>query len=252
MESTQQKFKFSTVENLENSSLATNFDLLYSTGSQSPSADTTSTDFSDDQQDFDDPSFMLYFSSSNLQSLSPNQYKDTYLESPPSPMSEKQARCRRIRKSKSKRWTADEDKLLVDLYFQYALDWKTIAKLIPGRAADAVKNRFYGVIKKNASFSDQNRFNMAAKKARESKASSYQIVVQDYEQIPNTDSFLFCEHSNNTLLGKSITEFQKDLENDASSLTPEAKINYLNTLKQKAEKLEEMLKEVKGMLNTPN
>lgn len=44
-----------------------------------------------------------------------------------------------------KRWTAEEDQSLLDLFYKIGNDWKEIAKNMPGRAPSAVKNRFYWI-----------------------------------------------------------------------------------------------------------
>lgn len=46
-------------------------------------------------------------------------------------------------KKSLKRWTAEEDQSLLNLFYKIGNDWKEIAKNMPGRAPSAVKNRFY-------------------------------------------------------------------------------------------------------------
>lgn len=45
-------------------------------------------------------------------------------------------------------WTPEEDELLQSLLKQVGPVWKTIAKSLPGRPPDVVKNRYYGHIKR--------------------------------------------------------------------------------------------------------
>ena len=50
-------------------------------------------------------------------------------------------------KKKLKRWSSEEDKKLIELFYAHSNDWKKIAENMPGRAASGVKNRFYCICK---------------------------------------------------------------------------------------------------------
>jgi hypothetical protein len=45
-------------------------------------------------------------------------------------------------------WTPQEDKLIVELYAVQGCSWTTIAESLEGRQPDAIKNRFYGTLRK--------------------------------------------------------------------------------------------------------
>ncbi|EKX54281.1 hypothetical protein GUITHDRAFT_63511, partial [Guillardia theta CCMP2712] len=45
---------------------------------------------------------------------------------------------RKVRSS----WTADEDRILIDLHSQYGNEWKKISAKFPDRSYNAVKNRW--------------------------------------------------------------------------------------------------------------
>jgi Myb-like DNA-binding domain len=51
------------------------------------------------------------------------------------------------KKKKLKRWTAEEDQNLLELFYNLGNDWKEIASKLPGRAPSGVKNRFYWICK---------------------------------------------------------------------------------------------------------
>lgn len=45
-------------------------------------------------------------------------------------------------------WKKEEDELIIKLYKAYNGNWKKISELVPGRSLAALKNRYYGVLKK--------------------------------------------------------------------------------------------------------
>ncbi|CAG9316633.1 unnamed protein product [Blepharisma stoltei] len=53
--------------------------------------------------------------------------------------------------SKKNKWTHEEDCLIVKLYNTYGGNWKKIAGYLKGRPSVAVKNRYYGTIKRKMS-----------------------------------------------------------------------------------------------------
>ena len=47
------------------------------------------------------------------------------------------------------KWSPEEDRVIEILYRLFGGKWKKISKNLPGRTSDAIKNRFYSVIKRN-------------------------------------------------------------------------------------------------------
>lgn len=45
-------------------------------------------------------------------------------------------------------WTEEEDNLILDMHLKFGGNWKKIADALPGRPADAIKNRYYSTLKK--------------------------------------------------------------------------------------------------------
>lgn len=53
-------------------------------------------------------------------------------------------------------WSQEEDNLIFELYQKYGSSWSKIARLIPGRTENAIKNRFYSTSRKLAA--DKKKF----------------------------------------------------------------------------------------------
>ena len=47
-----------------------------------------------------------------------------------------------------KKWTAEEDAIILKLHNKYGNKWSFISTYIPGRSDNAIKNRFNGCIKR--------------------------------------------------------------------------------------------------------
>ena len=54
-------------------------------------------------------------------------------------------------------WTAEEDQLITDAVHEYGQKWQTIAELLPGRSANAVRNRYLRYEKTQASLRHDDR-----------------------------------------------------------------------------------------------
>lgn len=222
--SRQQKFKF---QETGNSSFQVTHELYCLNKLNRPStplSDTTSTEPSIDS---DDPSFMLFFS--DAKPLPQQNLLKTEENLTQTIKKEKQHRRRDKETYKQTRWTMNEDRLLLDLYLQYPVDWKTISKQMINRAPDAVKNRFYGVIKRNATLTNQKFYSSLAKSIKDKH-------------------ILF--KSNYNLIGASLSEFKLDVENKEMPLNQKERMERIIRLRENAEKMENELRLAKEMLQS--
>lgn len=53
-----------------------------------------------------------------------------------------------------KQWTLEEDKMLMNLYQIHGKKWSLIARSIPGRTDNTIKNRFNSALKMHKSFQE--------------------------------------------------------------------------------------------------
>lgn len=115
-----------------------------------------------------------------------------------------------IRKSS---WTPQEDRVILSLYAEQGCSWMQIAEHLPGRQPDAIKNRFYGTLRKKLSLHDQTRL------TRRPKISEWGIKD-----------------------GASLSLFN---EEDLRQMTSEEKLQRINELCIKVDSLESFLGEAK-------
>lgn len=52
------------------------------------------------------------------------------------------------------KWSLDEDKKLMSLFLQFGKKWSLIAKHMPGRTDNTIKNRFNSALKMHNSFQE--------------------------------------------------------------------------------------------------
>ena len=87
------------------------------------------------------------------------------------------------KKKKLKRWTAEEDSQLLELFYQFGNNWDEIAENMPGRAASGVKNRFYWICKSPLPASTVQKIKQAS-------------TVQKLYKAPKSSSELFRKINN--------------------------------------------------------
>ncbi|OMJ92770.1 hypothetical protein SteCoe_4403 [Stentor coeruleus] len=132
----------------------------------STSTECYSTESSDDNSEL---SYKLLKISENEQKLIPTTPKST-------PDINK-------RKKQLKRWTAQEDTYLLELFNQLGNNWEKIAEKMPGRATSGVKNRFYWICKSS----------LPAQTVHKLKQST---MLQKMYKAPKNNSELFRKMNN--------------------------------------------------------
>ncbi|CAG9315994.1 unnamed protein product [Blepharisma stoltei] len=147
------------------------------------------------------------------------------------------------------RWTTEEDELILKLYKNYGGNWKKITACLKGRPADAVKNRFYGTIKKRILKKKETSSTKTPSNLPD-KIESVSEKIWKEEQI--IDSFLT---EPDKVKNKSV-ESELSLEKlmvaakEANSLSEEEKRQKIQELYEKMMALQEHLKHTKDQIKS--
>ena len=67
-------------------------------------------------------------------------------------------------------WTPEEDQLVIDKVNQFGTHWTTIAKYIPGRSDNCIKNRWYSVIRSMCRTDNTGKFYIKPARRRQTKS----------------------------------------------------------------------------------
>ena len=115
-------------------------------------------------------------------------------------------------------WSQEEDKVIFDLYQKYGSSWSKIARFIPGRTENAIKNRFYSTVRKLAS---------------DKKKLSEDFInenVYDEEESPENDQEIANEAKQDKNNLYKLLQGKTDLNTDVKQNIVVEQINETHTL----------------------
>lgn len=154
---------------------------------------------------------------------------------------------------KKARWTEEEDSMILSLYEQHGGNWKKIAKSLTGRPPDAVKNRFYGSIKKKLPPEDKLKYSKKSNKIQILHSSLGLEVAHKIEPVSASDdavvsSFLAIadsQPSDETTLTSKV----EDISLNITRPPPTRNITSGLDLEQRKEKIKELYTKMQALEN---
>ncbi|CAG9313872.1 unnamed protein product [Blepharisma stoltei] len=148
------------------------------------------------------------------------------------------------------RWTPEEDELILKLYKNYGGNWKKITACLKGRPADAVKNRFYGTIKKKIQKQNEPVNEKASDVAAPDKPEPVTEKIWKEEQI--IDSFLIEPSKAKAKPKEEALSLEKlaVAAKEMSALSEEEKRLKIKDLYEKMMTLQEHLKHTKDQIKS--
>jgi len=85
-------------------------------------------------------------------------------------------------------WSVSEDKLIFDLYQKYGSSWSKIAKHVPNRTENSIKNRFYSTLRKIANDRRKAKDPKKAKKLMyETNSHLYKLLEKSSQSLDESD-----------------------------------------------------------------
>lgn len=119
-------------------------------------------------------------------------------------------------------WAKEEDELIFELYQKYGSSWSKIAKFIPGRTENAIKNRFYSTLRKLAA----DKRKVKGENMSESvKAESIEEETIKNPEVPQTPNALYKLLQDKTVDAKKKSISIKNEEVEAEKAQQSFNIN---------------------------
>jgi len=133
-------------------------------------------------------------------------------------------------------WSKEEDELIFDLYQKYGSSWSKIAKLLPGRTENAIKNRFYSTLrklagdhkKKDGDEGDESHHSSGYKKEPSLKEVQSNINLAEFSQMGGNNSAMSAQ-MRNTLYKLLQTKTKKE---DSDSRAEKTEKKYKGVKKE--------------------
>lgn len=148
-------------------------------------------------------------------------------------------------KIKKARWSKDEDEVIVKLYNEIGGNWKIISQHLDGRPPNAIKNRFYGALKRKLPSAD-----VQETKAQEVAPPPPRPIQLNFSEDAIINSFLAPTEENLTqeeLLGEdafSMLTIEQSTGLDGkvyAEMTPEEKKSRITELYSRMSSIEGVL-----------
>jgi hypothetical protein len=143
---------------------------------------------------------------------------------------------------KKARWSKDEDEIIIKLYADIGGNWKIISQHLEGRPPNAIKNRFYGALKRKMP-------NVAAKTDSRPVEAPLKPIQMNFSEDALVNSFLAPTDEISTqdgLFGDDAfnmlsIEAGNSVGKDYSEMSPEAKQRRISELYSRMSSIEGVL-----------
>ncbi|CAG9331256.1 unnamed protein product [Blepharisma stoltei] len=154
-------------------------------------------------------------------------------------------------------WSKEEDSLIFELYSKYGGNWKKIATFLPGRVPVAIKNRFYGTLKRRKNSPLKTEMDGNKNRGKSIFESNEPILYKgaSWNEEEIIESFLMDPHqiSNNLSPVKELEANVEGInlaEKKREELSAEGKRQKLMELYNKISTLETYISHTKKQIET--